>query len=84
MHKIKIEEVVQKAAEKIEAAVTPQQKEAAVEQATAEVAKEATTAQQDSEAKEVEIIMPSNIPLGKIALFGGGAFLLYKLSKKLR
>jgi len=80
----KIEEVVEKAAEKIEAAVTPQQKEAAVEQATAEVAKEATTAQQDSEAKEVETMMPSNIPLGKIALFGGGAFLLYKLSKKLR
>lgn len=78
----KLNDVVEKAAEKIEAAVTPKEQAEAVEQATAEVAKESAKEAADTEAKEVETIMPSNIPVTKILLFGGGAFVLYKLLKR--
>lgn len=71
----KIEEVVEKAAEKIEAATTPQQKEAAVTEATREVAA-------DTEAKEVETMMPSNIPWVPIIGITAAAVVLPKFLKR--
>lgn len=86
----KVDEVVEKAAEKIEAATstgekpTAQQQEAAVEKATAEVSKEAATAAADSEAKEVETMMPSNIPWLPILGIGAAIYVLPKLAKSFK
>ena len=78
----KLNEVVEKAAEKIEAAVTPKEKEEAVEQATAEVSKESAKEAADTEAKEVETMMPSNINWLLIGGIGAGILILPKLLKR--
>lgn len=78
----KVEEVVEKAAEKIEAATTPGQKETAVAEATAEVAKESAKEAADTEAKEIETMMPNNIPWLPIIGVGAAVLVLPKLLKR--